>query len=71
MILLTTGLTNRELAAALRVSQSTVKRRLTRLYLALGVRGRQGAVARARVLGRSVSTAVPAASRRPRRAAVR
>ena len=71
MILLATGLTNRELAAALRVSQSTVQRRLTRLYLALGVRGRQGAVARARALGRSVPTAVPAVSRRPRRAAVR
>ena len=47
------GLTNQEIADATKVSVPTVRYRLTRLYRALGVRGRQAAAARARELGLS------------------
>jgi len=45
------GLTNQEIAEATSVSEATVRYRLTRLYRALGVRGRKAAVARAREIG--------------------
>lgn len=49
------GLTNQEIADATKVSVPTVRYRLTRLYRALGVRGRQAASTRARELGLSES----------------
>ena len=49
------GLTNQEIADATKVSVPTVRYRLTRLYRALGVRGRQAAAVRARELGLSGS----------------
>lgn len=45
------GLTNQEIADATSVSEATVRYRLTRLYRALGVRGRKAAVARAYAIG--------------------
>jgi DNA-binding CsgD family transcriptional regulator len=45
------GLTNQELADATNVGEATVRYRLTRLYRALGVRGRKEAVRRAMALG--------------------
>jgi DNA-binding CsgD family transcriptional regulator len=45
------GLTNREIADALGLSEAAVRYRLTRLYRALGVPGRQEAAARALALG--------------------
>jgi DNA-binding CsgD family transcriptional regulator len=45
------GLTNPEIADATKVSEATVRYRLTRLYRALGVRGRKAAVARAHEIG--------------------
>ena len=47
------GLTNQEIADATKVSVPTVRYRLTRLYRALGVRGRKEAAERARALGLS------------------
>lgn len=49
------GLTNQEIADATKVSVPTVRYRLTRLYRALGVAGRQAAAVRARELGLSES----------------
>lgn len=49
------GLTNQEIADATSVGVATVRYRLTRLYRALGVSGRQAAAARARELGLSGS----------------
>jgi len=45
------GLANLEIADAIGVSEATVRYRLTRLYQALGVRGRKAAAARGRELG--------------------
>ena len=45
------GLTNQEIADATSVGEATVRYRLTRLYRALGVRGRKAAVARAHQIG--------------------
>jgi DNA-binding CsgD family transcriptional regulator len=45
------GLTNQEIADATSVSEATVRYRLTRLYRALGVRGRKAAIARAHEIG--------------------
>lgn len=45
------GLTNQEIADATKVSEATVRYRLTGLYRALGVRGRKAAVARAHEIG--------------------
>jgi DNA-binding CsgD family transcriptional regulator len=45
------GLSNLEIADALDASEATVRYRLTRLYRALGVRGRRAAASRARELG--------------------
>ena len=45
------GLTNQEIADATSVGEATVRYRLTRLYRALGVRGRKAAVARALEIG--------------------
>ena len=45
------GLTNQEIADATSVGEATVRYRLTRLYRALGVRGRAAAVARAQAIG--------------------
>jgi DNA-binding CsgD family transcriptional regulator len=45
------GLTNQEIADATSVGEATVRYRLTRLYRALGVRGRKAAVARAHEIG--------------------
>jgi DNA-binding CsgD family transcriptional regulator len=45
------GLTNQEIADATSVGEATVRYRLTRLYRALGVRGRKAAIARAQELG--------------------
>ena len=45
------GLTNQEIADATSVSEATVRYRLTRLYRALGVRGRKAAVALAHQMG--------------------
>ena len=45
------GLTNLEISDAVGVSEATVRYRLTRLYRALGVRGRREAARRARDLG--------------------
>ena len=47
------GLTNQEIADATKVGEATVRYRLTRLYRALGVRGRKAAVQRAVALGLS------------------
>ena len=47
------GLTNQEIADATKVGEATVRYRLTRLYRALGVRGRKAAVQRAMALGLS------------------
>jgi DNA-binding CsgD family transcriptional regulator len=47
------GLTNQEIADATKVSVPTVRYRLTRLYRALGVRGRKDAAERARQIGLS------------------
>lgn len=49
------GLTNQEIADATKVGVPTVRYRLTRLYRALGVSGRQAAAVRARELGLSES----------------
>lgn len=49
------GLTNQEIADATKVSVPTVRYRLTRLYRALGVSGRQAAATRAREFGVSES----------------
>jgi LuxR family maltose regulon positive regulatory protein len=49
------GLTNQEIADATKVGVPTVRYRLTRLYRALGVSGRQAAAMRARELGLSES----------------
>ena len=49
------GLTNQEIADATKVSVPTVRYRLTRLYRALGVSGRQAAATRAREFGLSES----------------
>jgi DNA-binding CsgD family transcriptional regulator len=48
---LTMGLTNQEIADATRVSEATVRYRLTRLYRALAVHDRKGARRRAEELG--------------------
>ena len=45
------GLTNQEIADATSVGEATVRYRLTRLYRALGVRGRKAAIARAHEIG--------------------
>jgi DNA-binding CsgD family transcriptional regulator len=45
------GLTNQEIADATKVGVPTVRYRLTRLYRALGVKGRKAAVARAHQIG--------------------
>lgn len=45
------GLTNQEIADATKVGEATVRYRLTRLYRALGVKGRKAAVARAQQIG--------------------
>ena len=45
------GLTNQEIADATNVGEATVRYRLTRLYRALGVRGRKAAIQRAVDLG--------------------
>jgi DNA-binding CsgD family transcriptional regulator len=45
------GLTNPEIADATNVGEATVRYRLTRLYRALGVKGRKAAVARAHEIG--------------------
>lgn len=45
------GLSNLEIADAVDASEATVRYRLTRLYRALGVRGRRAAASRARELG--------------------
>jgi DNA-binding CsgD family transcriptional regulator len=45
------GLTNQEIADATNVGEATVRYRLTRLYRALGVRGRKAAIRRAEELG--------------------
>ena len=45
------GLTNQEIADATNVGEATVRYRLTRLYRALGVRGRKAAIRRAVDLG--------------------
>jgi LuxR family maltose regulon positive regulatory protein len=49
------GLTNQEIADATSVGEATVRYRLTRLYRALGVRGRKAAIARAHEIGLSVA----------------
>jgi DNA-binding CsgD family transcriptional regulator len=51
------GLTNQEIADATTVSVATVRYRLTRLYRALGVKGRKAAVARAREIGLAAAIA--------------
>ncbi|MEM6994116.1 MAG: response regulator transcription factor, partial [Myxococcota bacterium] len=51
--LLTTGLSNQQLAARLHVSLSTIKTHLNHIFDKLGVRRRTHAVARARELGLS------------------
>ena len=53
------GLTNQEIADATKVSVPTVRYRLTRLYRALGVRGRKDAAAKAREIGLSGASNVP------------
>ena len=53
------GLTNQEIADATKVSVPTVRYRLTRLYRALGVRGRKDAAAKAREIGLSWASNVP------------
>jgi DNA-binding CsgD family transcriptional regulator len=53
------GLTNQEIADATKVSVPTVRYRLTRLYRALGVRGRKDAAERARAIGLSGALNVP------------
>ena len=53
------GLTNQEIADATKVSVPTVRYRLTRLYRALGVRGRQEAATRARQMGLAESGGRP------------
>ena len=58
---LTLGLTNQEIADATKVSEPTVRYRLTRLYRALAVRDRKGARGRARELGLASSLAGRAA----------
>jgi len=55
------GLTNQEIADATNVGEATVRYRLTRLYRALGVRGRKAAIRRAEELG--IATAEGCASR--------
>jgi DNA-binding CsgD family transcriptional regulator len=55
---LSLGLTNQEIADATKVSVSTVRYRLTRLYRALGVRGRKEAAARACEIGLSAAAEV-------------
>jgi DNA-binding CsgD family transcriptional regulator len=45
------GLTNQEIADATKVGEATVRYRLTRLYRALGVKGRRAAVTRAHQIG--------------------
>jgi DNA-binding CsgD family transcriptional regulator len=59
--------TAREIASAMHVSESTARRRITRLYQALGVTDRRAAVVRARALGLSLPGVAGAASRRRRR----
>ena len=53
------GLTNQEIADATKVSVPTVRYRLTRLYRALGVRGRKEAAERARTIGLSGALEIP------------
>ncbi len=53
------GLTNQEIADATKVSVPTVRYRLTRLYRALGVRGRKEAAERARAIGLSGALEIP------------
>jgi len=55
------GLTNVETSDAVGLSEATIRYRLTRLYRALGVRGRKEAAARARALGLSQSRTSPRA----------
>lgn len=55
------GLTNQEIADATRVSEATVRYRLTRLYRALGARGRKDAVRRATALGIATAPLAPSA----------
>lgn len=59
--------TAREIASALHVSETTARRRITRLYHALGVNDRRAAVARARALGLSLPGVAGTASQRRRR----
>jgi DNA-binding CsgD family transcriptional regulator len=59
---LVVGLTNYEIADATGVSESAVRYRLTRLYRALGVRGRKQAARRALELGLAQSVHVRSAS---------
>jgi DNA-binding CsgD family transcriptional regulator len=54
------GLTNQEIADATKVSEATVRYRLTRLYRALGARGRKDAVRRATALGIATTAIRPA-----------
>jgi DNA-binding CsgD family transcriptional regulator len=61
------GATAREIGSAMLVSESTARRRITRLYQALGVTDRRAAVVRARALGLSLPGVAGAASRRRRR----
>ena len=53
------GLTNQEIADATKVSVPTVRYRLTRLYRALGVRGRKEAAERAREIGLAGALEIP------------
>lgn len=57
------GLSNAEIAEATSVSEATVRYRLTRLYRALGVRGRRQAIARAHELGGNFEERVHGADR--------
>ena len=61
------GLTNIEISDAAGVSEATVRYRLTRLYRALGVRGRRDAAERAKALGLSPPTRMPQRSRNANR----
>jgi LuxR family maltose regulon positive regulatory protein len=59
------GLTNQEIADATSVGEATVRYRLTRLYRALGIRGRKAAVRRAIDLGIASDERGPANGSQP------